>query len=394
MYEEEYNVDLEKENNEQKNNDEKIFEKDVCEYSEGYEDKIQIPKELRKIRTQAYDKSVEDTVRMIEKGRIFLQPDFQRYSQVWDYKTASQLIESVLLNVPIPPIYVAEEDDGSWNIIDGLQRLTSFKNFYEGKFKLRGLDSLKELNKQSYESLNQNAKSILDNGSLRIILITKESHPEMKYDVFMRLNRGSVKLTEQELRNCLYRGSLNDLIKDLRNNTQLLDILNLEKPHKRMDDAELILRYFALSENFDRENISISGYKGIMKTFLNAYMDKNKNMCEEQVNELKEKFNSTLNKVYSIFGKNSFKRIESNGEFYRWINKAIYDFIMLSFENYPLEILINNKEKILEALKTCVNENKDFEDSITVGTSEPRRMEYRLRTWLNKMDSIINVNTY
>ena len=216
----------------------------------------------------------------------------------------------------------------------------------------------------------------------------------MKYDVFMRLNRGSVKLTEQELRNCLYRGSLNDLIKDLRNNTQLLDILNLEKPHKRMDDAELILRYFALSENFDRENISISGYKGIMKTFLNAYMDKNKNMCEEQVNELKEKFNSTLNKVYSIFGKNSFKRIESNGEFYRWINKAIYDFIMLSFENYPLEILINNKEKILEALKTCVNENKDFEDSITVGTSEPRRMEYRLRTWLNKMDSIINVNTY
>ena len=394
MYEEEYNVDLEKENNEQKNNDEKIFEKDVCEYSEGYEDKIQIPKELRKIRTQAYDKSVEDTVRMIEKGRIFLQPDFQRYSQVWDYKTASQLIESVLLNVPIPPIYVAEEDDGSWNIIDGLQRLTSFKNFYEGKFKLRGLDSLKELNKQSYESLNQNAKSILDNGSLRIILITKESHPEMKYDVFMRLNRGSVKLTEQELRNCLYRGSLNDLIKDLRNNTQLFDILNLEKPHKRMDDAELILRYFALSENFDRENISISGYKGIMKTFLNAYMDKNKNMCEEQVNELKEKFNSTLNKVYSIFGKNSFKRIESNGEFYRWINKAIYDFIMLSFENYPLEILINNKEKILEALKTCVNENKDFEDSITVGTSEPRRMEYRLRTWLNKMDSIINVNTY
>ena len=153
MYEEEYNVDLEKENNEQKNNDEKIFEKDVCEYSEGYEDKIQIPKELRKIRTQAYDKSVEDTVRMIEKGRIFLQPDFQRYSQVWDYKTASQLIESVLLNVPIPPIYVAEEDDGSWNIIDGLQRLTSFKNFYEGKFKLRGLDSLKELNKQGIPTI-------------------------------------------------------------------------------------------------------------------------------------------------------------------------------------------------------------------------------------------------
>ncbi len=388
------NIDLNIENTEQKNNDSEIFENNVIEYSEGYEDAMQIPKELRKIRTQAYDKSVEDTVRMIEKGRIYLQPDFQRYSQVWDYKTASQLIESILLNVPIPPIYVAEEDDGSWNIIDGLQRLTSFKNFYEGKFKLKGLDSLKELNKQSYESLNPNAKSILDNGSLRIILITKESHPEMKYDVFMRLNRGSVKLTEQELRNCLYRGSLNDLIKDLRHNKKLLEILNLTEPHKRMDDAELILRYFALSENFDKEKMSIFGYKGIMKTFLNAFMDKNKNMTEYQINQLREKFNDTINKVYSIFGKNAFKRIEANGEFYKWTNKAIYDFIMLSFEQYHLDELMKHKEQILNALKTCVNENKEFEDSITVGTSEPRRMEYRLGVWMAKMGSILNDSKY
>lgn len=388
----EENIDLEKENIEQKNNDTEIFENNVTEYSEGYEDNLQVPKELRKIRTQAYDKSVEDTVRMIEKGRIFLEPDFQRYSQVWDYKTASQLIESVLLNVPIPPIYVAEEDNGTWNIIDGLQRLTSFKNFYEGKFKLRGLDSLKELNKQNYDSLNSNAKSILDNGSLRIILITKESHPEMKYDVFMRLNRGSVKLTEQELRNCLYRGNLNDMIKDLRNNQQLLNILKLDKPHKRMDDAELILRYFALSRHFNEEELKINGYKGIMKTFLNAYMDENKTISEERVEELRQKFNNTLNKVFSIFGINSFKRIEADGSYYPWINKAIYDFIMLSFERYDIECLLAKKSEIIEALKKCINEDKDFEDSITVGTSEPRRLEYRLRIWLHQMDIIMSEN--
>lgn len=388
----EENIDLEKENIEQKNNDTEIFENNVTEYSEGYEDNLQVPKELRKIRTQAYDKSVEDTVRMIEKGRIFLEPDFQRYSQVWDYKTASQLIESVLLNVPIPPIYVAEEDNGTWNIIDGLQRLTSFKNFYEGKFKLRGLDSLKELNKQNYDSLNSNAKSILDNGSLRIILITKESHPEMKYDVFMRLNRGSVKLTEQELRNCLYRGNLNDMIKDLRNNQQLLNILKLDKPHKRMDDAELILRYFALSRHFNEEEVKINGYKGIMKTFLNAYMDENKTISGERVEELRQKFNDTLNKVFSIFGINSFKRIEADGSYYPWINKAIYDFIMLSFERYDLESLLAKKSEIIEALKKCINEDKDFEDSITVGTSEPKRLEYRLRIWLHQMDIIMSEN--
>ena len=378
------------ENNEQKNNDLAIFEKGVTEYTVGYEDTVKVPKELRKIRTQAYDKSVEDTVRMIEKGRIFLEPDFQRNSQVWDYKTASQLIESVLLNVPIPPIYVAEEDDGTWNIIDGLQRLTSFKNFYEGKFKLRGLYYLKELNKQNYENLNSNAKGILDNGLLRIILITKESHPEMKYDVFMRLNRGSVKLTEQELRNCLYRGTLNDLIKDLRNNQQLLKILNLDSPHKRMDDAELILRYLALSEHYNKESISIDGYKGIMKTFLNSYMETNKNMSEEKILLLKNKFNETLNKVYTIFGENSFKRIEPDGKYYKWMNKSIYDFIMLSFEKYSIETLLSKKNEIIEALRKCINEDSDFEDSITVGTSEPRRIEYRLRVWLKNMDIIMN----
>ncbi len=388
---EEYNnVDLEQERNYQENNDSEIFDTNVVEYSKDYESDVQIPKELRKIRTQAYDKSVEDTVNMIRNNRIYMQPDYQRNSQVWDYKTSSQLIESILLNVPIPPIYVAEEDDGSWNIIDGLQRLTSFKNFYDGKFKLRGLDSLKELNRQNYETLNPNAKRILDNGLLRIILITKESHPEMKYDVFMRLNRGSVKLTEQELRNCMYRGSLNTLLKELCWNESFLKILNLTEPHKRMDDAELILRYIALSENFNNEDISITGYKGIMKTFLNAYMHTNKNLSSDKIEMLKNKFSDTIDKVFSIFGSNSFKRIEVNGEFYRWINKAIYDFIMLSFERYDKELLLTKKTQIIDALRVCINEDSEFENSITVGTSEPRRMEYRLRIWLHKMDLIMN----
>lgn len=373
----------------QKNSDPEIFDKKTSEYTVGYEDSVVVPKELRKIRTQAYDKSVEDTVSMIQKGKIFLEPDFQRYSGVWDLKTASQLIESILLNVPIPPIYVAEEDDGTWNIIDGLQRLTSFKKFYEGAFKLRGLDSLKELNKQNYEMLNTQAKRILDDGALRIILITKESHPEMKYDVFMRLNRGSVKLMEQELRNCLYRGKLNDLVKALRYNEQLLSILNLTEPHKRMDDAELILRYFALTQNYDYSTNKVQNYKGIMKTFLNSYMEANKSILPEEIENLKNRFNDTLDKVYSIFENNAFRKIEGNGEFYRWINKAIFDFIMISFEKYSKDDLVRKKEYILEALKNIINTNKDFEDSITVGTSEPRRLEYRLQNWLLKMDEIM-----
>ncbi|MBR3654370.1 MAG: DUF262 domain-containing protein [Elusimicrobia bacterium] len=389
----EKDLEIERES-EQKNNDEQIFGKQTkdYEYSNDYEDSIKIPKELRKIRTQAYDKSVEDTVNMIKNNRIFLEPDFQRGSQIWDYKTSSQLIESVLLNVPIPPIYVAEEDDGTWNIIDGLQRLTSFKNFYENKFKLRGLDSLKELNKQNYNELNSNAKNILNNGLLRIVLITKESHPEMKYDVFMRLNRGAVKLKEQELRNCLYRGTLNDLLKELRHNEQLLKILKLTEPHIRMDDAELILRYFALSKSClcNGDNVFITEYTGIMKTFLNSYMEKHKELSKEEIDILRKKFNTTLNRVYALFGEDSFRRIDSNGKFLPYVNKAIYDFMMLSFEKFDLKVLLSKKAEILNILKECSNEDKTFVQAITVGTSEPKKLEYRLSVWFKKMNEVMS----
>ena len=373
----------------QNDKDPKVFNEKESEYTENFEDTIEIPKEQRKIRTQAYDKSIEDTVRMIENNRIFLQPDFQRYSGVWDLKTSSLLIESILLNVPIPPIYVAEEEDGTWNIIDGLQRLTTFKEFYSGKFKLRGLESLKELNKLEYKTLNQKAKTILDNGNLRIVLITKESHPEMKYDIFMRLNRGSVKLTEQELRNCLYRGKLNDLIKNLRNNKNLLNILNLTEPHHRMIDAELILRYLAISEKYDNIENKINGYNGIMRSFLNEYMNERRDITDKDIVMLENKFNDTLDKVYAVFERNAFRRIEENGEYYKWINKSIFDFIMLSFEKYDKNKLISKKHEIINSLKDIVNNNIEFEQAITVGTSEPKKLKYRLSKWQINMTDIM-----
>jgi len=165
----------------------------------------EIPTEERHLRTQAYDKSVSDLIRMIRDGDIILNVEYQR-NYIWDNKKASLLIESILINIPIPIIYASEESDNSWNIVDGLQRLTAIKKFYENNFKLQGLEILQELNGLKYEDLTPKATRILNNGILRIILIFYDSHPEIKYDIFMRLNTGSVKLKEQELRNCLYRG--------------------------------------------------------------------------------------------------------------------------------------------------------------------------------------------
>ena len=215
----------------------------------------EIPQEVRKLTTQAYDKSVADVVRMIEDKDIRLDPDYQR-NYVWDNKKSSLLIESIILNVPIPVIYVSQEQDDTWSVIDGLQRLYSLKRFFEGKFKLSGLEILSELNKHDINSLNPKALRLLKNGLLRVIMITHDSNEEIKYDVFMRLNTGSVHLNEQELRNCLYRGNLNKLLKELTNNVQWQTLLGLKAPHKRMADRELILRFLAIYHGWNIGNKS------------------------------------------------------------------------------------------------------------------------------------------
>ena len=256
----------------------------------------EVPQEVRKLTTQAYDKSVADVVRMIEDKDIRLDPDYQR-NYVWDNKKSSLLIESIILNVPIPVIYVSQEQDDTWSVIDGLQRLYSLKRFFEGKFKLSGLEILSELNKHDINSLNPKALRLLKNGLLRVIMITHDSNEEIKYDVFMRLNTGSVHLNEQELRNCLYRGNLNRLLKELTNNVQWQTLLGLKAPHKRMADRELILRFLAIYHGWNIEDKQLVGYKGRMKVFLNEFMSKNHNTNTQNLENWKLLFNETVEKI-------------------------------------------------------------------------------------------------
>lgn len=348
----------------------------------------EIPRELRTLRTQAYDKSVSDLVRMIREEDICFSPEYQR-SYIWDNKKASLLIESILLNIPIPVVYASEEDDSTWNIVDGLQRLNALRRFYDNNFKLTGLEVLQELNGLRYDDLNDKAKRVLNNGMIRIILIFTDSHPEIKYDIFMRLNTGSVKLKEQELRNCLFRGKLNETLKLLRKNKKFLSILGLREPHKRMDDVELILRYFALSGNYDSTQKVILNYKGRIKTFLNNYMEVNKKMSEIKVQELAQKFNNTIDKVYLIFGDKAFRKIDKDGTIETSINRAIMDFILLSFEKYNSTELEGNKNEIISLLKELPVEDNIFDDAISIGTSETKKIEYRLSTWSERLGVII-----
>lgn len=349
---------------------------------------VEIPQEVRKITTQAYDKSVSDLIRMIEDKDITLDPEFQR-SYIWDNKKASMLIESIILNVPIPVIYVSQESDDTWTVIDGLQRLFSLKRFFDGKFKLSGLEVLTELNKQDINTLNVRSARMLKNGLLRVIMITHDSNEDIKYDVFMRLNTGSVHLTEQELRNCLYRGSFNQLLKELVKNEKWLSLLGLKEPHKRMADREMILRFMALEHQWNSQSMIVEGYKGRMKTFLNNFMNNNKNMSKDVCANHKKQFESVVETVIDIFGVTAFKKMSFEGSPERTINRAIADTIMVSLSLFDRDALLLKKEEILNAFYGLITNNVNFKNSLLLGTSDTKALNTRLQIWIKTLNDIL-----
>jgi hypothetical protein len=346
-----------------------------------------IPQELRKLRTQAYDKSISDLITMIQTGDIILDPDYQR-NYVWDNKKASLLIESILLNVPIPVIYIAEDEELRWLVVDGLQRLHSLRRFYDNEFRLGGLEVLKELNKLQYSKLNPKAQRIFKTGMIRIIVIKEESHPDIKYDIFLRLNRGSIKLNEQELRNCLYRGTFNKFLKKIRENESFLKLLGLPKPHKRFFETELTLRFFAFYENYSEKDEKVIGYPNKMKTFLNNYFDKKKNIDNKALNHLEKVFTETIEKVTYVFGVNAFRRINNDGTFDSRINRALMDSVMISFSKFDLEQIKKRKNKIIEMFKKLLSD-ADFNDAITIGTSDTKKVDLRINKAVRSLRTVI-----
>lgn len=349
---------------------------------------LEIPHEVRNLTTQAYDKSVCDIVRMIQDKDLVLDPDYQR-NYVWDNKKASKLIESIILNVPIPVIYVSEEKDSSWSVIDGLQRLNSLKRFFDGKYKLSGLEVLHELNRCDFKSLPSKASRMLKNGLLRIVMVTADSNDDIKYDIFMRLNTGSVHLNEQELRNCLYRGKLNTFLQEEAKNKAWLAMLGLDAPHKRMVDRELLLRFLALSVNWDRQENIVLGYRGNMKSFLNAFMKKFQNDTGS-LNKFAALCDETIEKVYEVYGENAFRRINEDGSVTP-INRAVMDALMISAIPYPKERLASKKEEIRNRLLSELDDNSEFRLSTLSATSDTKVLNSRISFWCTIIDELLSI---
>lgn len=349
-------------------------------------------------RTLVIDKSDPTVASLIDKynrGKLLLQPEYQR-KYVMKPPVASRLIESMMLGIPLPIVYFAEEEDGSWSVIDGQQRLTSIISFvlgkfiYDGKdFKLSSLEVMKELNRKSFKDIPGDLQEKIMDTPIRSFIIKKESNDDIKFEIFERLNTGSTPLNEDEIRNTVYRGKYMQLLKELEENEVFDRIVNKPNFKNRMLYRGMILRFFAFYEN------TYLNYKPNMKQFCNKHIKKFRNMDDEMMEEYRKVFKDAISCVNTVFDVNAFRRLikDDKSNNYVWtktrINMALYDVQMYGFTRYKKEDIINHSEEIREAMYNLITSNQEFIDSIEIQTSNTDMVNRRFKIWLEILEDIM-----
>ncbi len=251
------------------------------------------------ISSQPFDWTISTLREKYERGQIDLQPAYQR-GYVWDLRPElpSRLIESLLLEIPVPPIYFSKMLGKRLEVIDGQQRLTTLIRFVRNDFALQRLQRMTTLNGRRFRDLSEEHQAMVLDATIRTIVIDAGNNHNLRYEVFERLNRGSMQLNEQELRNCVYRGPFCDLLAELEIDPIWRKVKGGDKPEPRFLEREMILRFFAFANRIDH-------YSGRLKPFLNEYMA---NYAPKDPMQLKAQaalFRQTMQNIYTVFGPNA-----------------------------------------------------------------------------------------
>ncbi|MCU0496993.1 MAG: DUF262 domain-containing protein [Anaerolineae bacterium] len=317
------------------------------------------------VSSYTIDFDVAGLVRRYKNGDIII-PDFQR-NYVWDDRRASQFVETLLLGLPVPGVFLSKSDsDEVLLVVDGLQRIQSLARFYKDELPLSHVQS--QFEGKTYSQLNPNDRRRLDNAFMPATVIKQESPTDDDsgiYFVFRRLNTGAVALRPQEIRSAIYRGEFNDLLGRLNKFAlwRKLYIKNQEE-HPRKNDEEAILRFFALYY-YSKD------YTYPIETFLNRYMSQNRRLTLQSEQELTERFTTTIQTIHDCLGERAFKRSTT-------FNVAVFDSIMVGIarrlEKGPIQDCDQLKANYHELLK-----NDTFLKATGGATSRQDTLSTRLR---------------
>lgn len=364
----------------------------------GSLESIQQKARERTVKTQNVEYDLDTLVKRIDRKSIKLDPDYQRRHR-WSQDTSSRLIESLILNIPIPVIFLSQDvdvdeevDDSTsrYTVIDGQQRLTAIYEFLKGKYSLDGLETLSELNGAYYKDLPSFLFRRLEERTVKCLRIDSTVDAQVKFDIFERLNTGSVKLESQELRNATARGPFNDAIKDWATDPIFRTLIQVEEKDldsspkvQKMEDVELVLRFFALKGG---------RYKNLKKgfrEFITAGLVEFNNLSPAEIGERSMQFHSYMYFIHATSGKFAFakwrydvtppKRMST-------FNAAVFDALAVGISEVfsPRDIAGSTVEvaKKIEGYQILFT-NPEFFAAVSGSVNDAAKVQTRINAMIN-----------
>jgi hypothetical protein len=340
------------------------------------------------------DWTVETINASLSRDSFDLDPSFQRRN-AWNSVQKSRLIESLIFNLPIPQIVLAESKikRGSFIVVDGKQRLITIKEFFDNNsnFKLSGLNN-KSLNGMDKNKLLETFPEYYNNllvYTIRSVIIKNWPSENFLYTIFFRLNTGSLQLSPQELRKSLKPGNFLNFIDAFASKSKIVrDLIGKKEPDPRMKDLDLILRFVAF-------NINFKNYKGNYKEFIDGICDiYNNDWNNKKINldKILIQMEDTIKISIQIFGKERVFRREGHKRTESRINRALFDVIMYFFSRIDHKLLILNDKEIKNKVTALTKDNNEFISSISLATNGLSETKTRFEIFGNMLNTITGIS--
>jgi hypothetical protein len=320
--------------------------------------------------------TIEQLLRRINEEALDLAPDFQRHANIWKDDAKSRLIESILIRIPLPAFYIDATNEDKWLVVDGLQRLSALKQFMsEKKLKLCGLEYLINLEGKNYDEIGRRYQRRIEETQVTVYLIEKGTPPEVKYNIFKRINTGGLPMSPQEIRHALNPGKATKFLAKLARSNEFEQVTNLSDSRKmRMEDREFILGSVAFMltsyKNYQSETRDL---------FLTKALSKINNMSESELGAIENNFKKAMVAAWEIFEINAFRKVSQKQKKKFPINKALFEVWSVNLSllsDDQLDILKQHKEQLIEKFRNYVDSDGEFLTSISQAAE---KIEYRFR---------------
>jgi hypothetical protein len=365
-----------------KNRDRELLDEDTLDEEDNDEqeyEKVTFRYDPEKINIFTREPTIEQLLRRIDEEALDLAPDFQRQADIWKPDVKSRLIESILIRIPLPAFYIDATNEDKWLVVDGLQRLSALKHFISDKsnnrLRLSGLEYLTDLEGKTYDDLERRHQRRIEETQVTVYLIEKGTPPEVKYNIFKRINTGGTPLSPQELRHALNPGQASKFLAKLSKGIEFQQVVNLsESKKKRMDDREFILGFLAFTLT------SYKDYDGNRDSFLSQALFKANHLPEEELKLIENNFKKAMISAYNIFGENAFRKISKKSKKKYPVNKALFESWSVNLSKLSerkIQILENRKQNLIETFINYVDNDKEFLSAISQAAN---KVEYRFIT--------------